>query len=301
MRRMLCVLICWSGLFGCGNDPVEPDRGTQGEEEVVDYCEEFGWYGDGHCDEICPRPDPDCATYSPGSPGSPVNNTNPDPVPPPADPVCEDVPWPREYVADPSGCELIDYGCPDGWVHFADDCGCGCEQLDDPDPGPICDELHAQGTVEFVSEDPAECATIFIACDEDQIPFDDDECGCGCITPYVVGHACLDDSKPDVDRVGVGDECALIDFVCAEGWTMFQDDCGCGCRLNCSDDFECPDGYCIRGTEDDPTCVYPNCDDGTELACRALKPDCYDSDVAAVINGCWECLDARTCGPSNGP
>src|SRR6516225_1927661 len=27
-----------------------------------DYCAEYGWYGDGECDDFCPQRDPDCAT-----------------------------------------------------------------------------------------------------------------------------------------------------------------------------------------------------------------------------------------------
>ncbi|PKN39530.1 MAG: hypothetical protein CVU63_15530 [Deltaproteobacteria bacterium HGW-Deltaproteobacteria-20] len=29
-------------------------------DQGTDYCEEFGWYGDGECDDFCLQPDPDC-------------------------------------------------------------------------------------------------------------------------------------------------------------------------------------------------------------------------------------------------
>ena len=37
--------------------PIEP--GT--EPADLDFCDFFGWYGDGYCDEECDRPDPDCS------------------------------------------------------------------------------------------------------------------------------------------------------------------------------------------------------------------------------------------------
>jgi hypothetical protein len=30
-------------------------------DQGVDYCERYGWYGDGICDPFCLEPDPDCA------------------------------------------------------------------------------------------------------------------------------------------------------------------------------------------------------------------------------------------------
>jgi len=36
-------------------------RGLQGKaDNGEDYCETYGWYGDGECDDFCPRADPDC-------------------------------------------------------------------------------------------------------------------------------------------------------------------------------------------------------------------------------------------------
>ena len=308
MRKLLLTICSVFLLAACGNDNRGPDpTGHQSETEAEDYCERFGWYGDGHCDEVCANPDPDCSTTSPDpSPGpGPSNNLpTPDPEPPTPSPIphCEDAEEPvgtYYYVGVPGECDDIDYACEDGFVPFENECGCGCEQV--PNTGLSCDHIFSQGEVEFVSEDPQACAAIRFACLDDQIQFIDDQCGCGCIDPWQTGLACLDDSKPSVERVGDPLECQLIDFICEEAWTYFSDDCGCGCRLVCSDDFECPNGYCELRVDDDPFCVYPNCDDGTEVLCDAEPPECYDTDVVAVQNGCWACLDARTCGPSMGP
>lgn len=282
-------------LAGCGRDDADPDQRPH-DSGAVDYCERFGWYGDGHCDEICDTPDPDCS--------EPTNNISPGPVPePPEPPECRrmgpETVEDSRYIAFGDTCETIDYACADGWVPFADDCGCGCDWVP---PLASCDQLWERGSVEYVSQDPDSCAEIRFTCADDAEEFFDAECGCGCITPWDAGPGfCLDDSKPDVERLGDLEECLLVDFFCEEGSSPFYDDCGCGCRLNCSDDFECPNGYCQPDADNGGSCVYPVCDDGTEVVCNALPPTCYDSDVLSIVNGCYECLDARTCGPSNGP
>jgi len=42
-----------------GQIPIEPGTDPDDGEGDTDFCEEFGWYNDGECDE-CPTPDPDC-------------------------------------------------------------------------------------------------------------------------------------------------------------------------------------------------------------------------------------------------
>jgi len=79
----------------------------------------------------------------------------------------------------------------------------------------------------------------------------------------------------------------------------------------CTSDAECPNGYCdpaIRGgarpgggdeaafpAPPGGQCVYPVCGDGSQLMCRSLQPECGEGFTAAVVNGCWDCLDARAC------
>ncbi len=301
MERFWMVVGVTLLMIGCGSESkgTDPDPGS--ESGTVDYCERFGWYSDGHCDDICDRPDPDCSmgtnNISPGRP--PVPDPGP-PTDPPA-PSCEldDVGWAREYIAYGDECLSVSIACPSDWTYFDDECGCGCEEAQN---SPSCDHLFERGSVEFASEDPDACAALRFTCDTEAGAeyFFDAECGCGCLYPWDVGPvACLDDSTADIDRLGDVEECTLIDFICVEGWTPFYDDCGCGCRLECSDDFECENGYCERGEQ--AMCIYPNCDDGSEVLCDALPPTCNDTDVAAVINGCYQCLDARSCGPTMGP
>lgn len=52
---------------GCGGTIENNDNLTKSEARELgkadwwdDYCELYGWYGDGICDDFCPLPDPDC-------------------------------------------------------------------------------------------------------------------------------------------------------------------------------------------------------------------------------------------------
>ena len=78
----------------------------------------------------------------------------------------------------------------------------------------------------------------------------------------------------------------------------------------CSSDADCANGYCdVSGSGEAPdpdpgtrpvpvyrgVCVYPSCDDGSVPTCLAQKPICEPGEVAAVVNGCFSCVDARTC------
>lgn len=45
---------------GPGEISKDEARVMQGKADGFDFCDWFGWYGDGECDEFCPEPDPDC-------------------------------------------------------------------------------------------------------------------------------------------------------------------------------------------------------------------------------------------------
>ncbi|RLB55812.1 MAG: hypothetical protein DRI34_09990, partial [Deltaproteobacteria bacterium] len=72
MKRKLSVvfLLTWSVVFvSCGGTSGSADEQLSKDQVRQlgkadwwdDFCELFGWYGDGVCDEFCPLPDPDCA------------------------------------------------------------------------------------------------------------------------------------------------------------------------------------------------------------------------------------------------
>ncbi len=75
MRLRPMVFFVASGMALWTSSGCERDgTGHNGQEDVTkdearsmgkadwpfDFCESFGWYGDGICDDFCPEPDPDC-------------------------------------------------------------------------------------------------------------------------------------------------------------------------------------------------------------------------------------------------
>jgi hypothetical protein len=73
----------------------------------------------------------------------------------------------------------------------------------------------------------------------------------------------------------------------------------------CFDSGTCPDGWeRIRSTcgtraaccvEPDP--VGGSCDDGSDVVCAVAPPTCRDSEILAVQDGCWMCVNPATCLP----
>jgi hypothetical protein len=119
------------------------------------------------------------------------------------------------------------------------------------------------------------CATIYCALGEPQcdgVPACDagdaqvDECGdadacyarsrCG-TTILCRDDACIPDAEYNRKYVGMGSECALIDFVCEKNTANFSNECGCGCEQS----QDCP--------------RFIDCQPGTDL-----NPDCNDRTLA---------------------
>jgi hypothetical protein len=59
-----------AGMIGCSGQ----DGSTTSKQDIIDlakadnekdYCEIYGWYGDGECDTFCQKPDPDCENGPP--------------------------------------------------------------------------------------------------------------------------------------------------------------------------------------------------------------------------------------------
>ncbi|HUU83026.1 MAG TPA: hypothetical protein VM243_05925 [Phycisphaerae bacterium] len=84
-----------------------------------DECEEFGWYGDGICDDFCPLPDPDCR-------GDAVSDW------------CEDAGYYGDGTCDPD-CPTPDPDCDQfDWCEAAGYYGDGECDVDCPSPDPDC-------------------------------------------------------------------------------------------------------------------------------------------------------------------
>ncbi len=92
-------------------------------------------------------------------------------------------------------------------------------------------------------------------------------------------------------------ECDRFGDCCLDAF----DECGVGepgpAVSQCLSDAQCDAGQACSGGVCVPTDA-PSCDDGSSLnpLCDQ-KPPCADGQVAAVIGGCFECVDAQTCEP----
>jgi hypothetical protein len=79
------------------------------------------------------------------------------------------------------------------------------------------------------------CDDGWVCIDDPRDACDPDKGGADCIgvcrpeqSQNPPGRECTD--TPTKTYVGTTEECALIRFLCADGWTYFADDCGCGCE-----------------------------------------------------------------------
>ena len=224
------------------------------------YCEEIPSHPcDGLNEAICIAT-PGCRPYYG------YNGDDPDGRYPckcdPNDPVCDCVrpPPPPEEVFAYCGPDFVpgctgDLDCPNGYCEL----GATCAGLDCPPPPP------------------SQC--VYPNCDD--------------------GSALLCDALPP--PCATGEVLSVVGgcWACLDART-----CGPQTGSECQADQDCPHGYCEHYSTctaigcpppPPPQCVYPNCDDGSELYCLIARPRCDDHEVPAVRNGCWACVDARSC------
>lgn len=174
----------------------------------------------------------------------------------------------KRYVGDPEMCTRINFVCDDNERYFADSCGCGCEPVQD------------------VCETDEECAN-------------GQACVSGVCQPL---NVCEDEpADPRKHYVGSLEECAYIDFACADNQEYFADDCGCGCidmEPECQDpndprvqyvappevcseiDFDCNDGAVYFSDACGCGCIEQD-----ELPdCEARDPDQCELDGACELD-----------------
>jgi hypothetical protein len=77
MRPFTLILSIGVTAISCSDDaPLSKDDVRQGKADIgTDYCEMYGWYGDGECDHFCPKPDGDCCNDN--VPPNPLCDTPP--------------------------------------------------------------------------------------------------------------------------------------------------------------------------------------------------------------------------------
>ena len=292
----------------------EAARMSARADNLADYCEVYDWYGDGVCDDFCLEPDPDC------------DESNPD--------WCDfhglydddDCEW---LCPEPDpGCDGLEYCAHRG--HYGDGyCDSWC-----PEPDPDCgdaesDECERQGFYGDGICSPG-CPQVDPDCvchqTEDghcqlDCPQRDPDCGCHEVLDEVCDPDCAEPDldcachearngwcdprcpQPDPDCAGPTDECAEHGYyddgrICHTGCPLVDPDC-LDCLLE-DGDLDCPNGYCEpvenQGVETPELgrCVYPDCD-GSPLVCDDVAPTCPVGQTPAVLDGCWVCVDARTC------
>lgn len=101
------------------------------------------------------------------------------------------------------------------------------------------------------------------------------------------------DADPDIVEDAIGDTSDGGEPICEPGSTR-EETCSDGSVISCTCQ---PDGSWTC----DGACRDDACDDGSMLACRRLEPTCEDYEIAAIIDGCWECVNPRTCVPWGEP
>jgi hypothetical protein len=78
-----------------------------------------------------------------------------------------------DYISrDPEQCLTILFVCPDNAAPFFNDCGCGCQRVEN-----TCN--YQDPNRRYVSTDPDQCATLRFYCEPNEVGFSD-ACGCGC-------------------------------------------------------------------------------------------------------------------------
>lgn len=186
------------------------------------------------------------------------------------------------------GCLLDDWACPNGSTYVDDDCSCGCYF------GPeVCPDPESPA-VDYVSDDPDECALIDLDCESFYTP-----CGCGC---YDDVPACdVNWASPLNQQVaGTPADCAAIFYTCDEGGEMVADECGCGCVYEppvCPDPAELGVSYIGESPEEcadiDWDCFSPDAEsfDGP-CGCGCVESVCPDPEASNVQ---YVAVDPETC------
>ena len=149
---------------------------------------------------------------------------------------------------------------------------------------PTCDE----GMVSIIQNDCWECVSIatcelpIASCDEVGGFCSVGVAGCPDDTHINSNATCLsmgDCCMPELGRTcdEVQGHCMPESGVCEHGFEAIRTSCGSGA-----------------------TCCAPvsSCNDGSELSCYGSPPFCDAPSIPALIDGCWECVDERTCEPA---
>jgi len=141
--------------------------------------------------------------------------------------------------------------------------------------------------------------------------------------PGLCPSGCPDEDDPRVSYVSHSpEECAVVDFDCADRATLFSNECGCGCILDCPDPrdplvryisvdpaacaamlFACDEGEQPFSGACGCGCVGrdTHCDDGSVPICLMIPPVCAEHELLAYQSSCYRCVNPATCAPWGEP
>ncbi len=296
-RAFLFVLLLAIGGCGTAATPAETPSDTADASEDTDAVPTDTPATDTEPVEDTPTSDaPTIDTEPPEDAGPSEDVLPPEDTEPPEDGGPTDVEPDAPECVD-GEVSTVEVSCEDGPAIVSCECVAGAWECT-PDP---CEEPTP-------CRQDAECSTAEYCddCATSSCP-DCEDCVAGCMP-----HGCpTEDSvtcrilRPDCGDSGVAvavDGC----WECVDSNTCERAVEPSDCERSggtCFDSGECPEDWDrIRsscGTRAaccvEPEPVAGECDDGTELVCFMAEPRCEDSEIIAIQDGCWVCVNPATC------
>lgn len=191
---------------------------------------------------------------------------------------CEDdAPEGVEYVAIGDDCQVVDYSCPEDAEAYADDCGCGCRQVEQTEcTEGDTKEIDCNGCT--CQDGEWLCTTAACECSEGETRMEDcNECVCDAGTWSCTEMECGDCTEGETSTDGC-ESCW-----CSEGQWL------------CEADLFCEYEACVEACP--ASCDAPEdqvCGDDLQYHCTECHMAC--ADVTEVDRS--QCEDpASTCGP----
>lgn len=207
----------------------------------------------------------------------------------------------------PDGCidgTVTPMVCPDGTE--VPECVCqGGQWQCAPDPSALCLAPCDDGSTLTCRMMEPECAVdeVLAVIEGCYLCVDPDTC-----QPRPVSDQCDDGSDylcdiippvcTDFEILAIQDSCvACVNPDTCRPWG----EPGCRVDADCQEGEyceSCASGSCPMCEDCVPDCRPHPCATGESVLCDVVRPECGSQGVAIVKDGCWLCVDARTCEPN---